>query len=199
MNECMPREIWHPVHDYEGLYEVSNWGRVWSAPRNTTRGGILKQATSERGVKSVNLTKNGKQRVRLVHQLVAEAFIGGCPEGQEVRHWDGDPSNNYVMNLLYGTRSENMQDMVRHGRNNVAKTHCPQGHEYTPENTFINELGRRVCQICRRKNALNAYYRKRERGEGWIPTADLPPGKQARRRQLAAARNRRMRERRRGV
>lgn len=50
-----------------------------------------------------------------VHQLVAMAFIGECPDGLEVRHHDGDKTNNSSSNLSYGTRLENHADKIRHG------------------------------------------------------------------------------------
>ena len=65
-----------------------------------------------------------------------EAFAGPCPGGLEIRHLDGDAANNRLSNLAYGTSSENGYDITRHGRNNHAnKTHCDNGHEFTPENT----------------------------------------------------------------
>lgn len=167
-------ERWLPVVDYEGLYEISDWGRVNSLPRNTTRGGILKQATDKRGAKRVNLTKYGVQEVRLVHHLVLEAFVGPCPDGFEGCHWDGVPSNNYLSNLRWDTRESNMADMVRHGRGNVAVTHCPEDHEYTPENTYINPLGRRVCRTCMRASGLAAYYQKRATEPRYAEKANCP-------------------------
>lgn len=91
-----------------------------------------------------------------VHQLVAEAFIGPRPDGQEVRHLNGDPADNRVQNLAYGTRSQNVADAIRHGtyRNAIAeknaeKTHCPRGHEYDDSNTYLAPSGRRFCRACK--------------------------------------------------
>lgn len=50
--------------------------------------------------------------------MVLEAFVGPCPPGQECRHLDGDPSNNRVENLAWGTHEENAGDMIRHDRVN---------------------------------------------------------------------------------
>jgi hypothetical protein len=88
-----------------------------------------------------------------VHQLVAEAFIGPRPAGQEVRHLNGDPSDNRVENLAYGTRSQNVLDSVQHGtyrNNNREKGQCPQGHDYDTVNTYVDPRGRRRCRACRR-------------------------------------------------
>jgi DNA-binding transcriptional regulator YiaG len=51
-----------------------------------------------------------------VHRLVMLAFVGPCPAGHEVRHINGDPSDNRLVNLRYGTRSENQKDRARHER-----------------------------------------------------------------------------------
>lgn len=56
------------------------------------------------------------QRKKFVHRLILETFVGYCPEGMECRHLDGDPSNNHLSNLQWGTRLENVADRRRHGR-----------------------------------------------------------------------------------
>ena len=61
------------------------------------------------------LYKDGKARQRPVHSLVAEAFIGPCPPGQEVRHGPGGSLDNRLVNLSYGTRAENIADQYRDG------------------------------------------------------------------------------------
>lgn len=64
---------------------------------------------------------------------------------------DGDRLNPALANLAYGTASENARDMRRHGTDpNLRKTHCPQGHEYTPENTYVTPKrpNARYCRTC---------------------------------------------------
>lgn len=140
-------ERWLPVKGYEGRYSVSDYGRVRSEPRvvmrsngapQTVQGRILTTPIASNGRKIASL-RNGAGRVRThpVHRLVAEAFIGPKPEGWHTCHTDGDPLNNRVDNLRYDTQAENMRDMVRHGRGNVAKTHCPQGHPYARGNMYV--------------------------------------------------------------
>ncbi|WP_158710499.1 NUMOD4 motif-containing HNH endonuclease [Streptomyces flavochromogenes] len=152
--------IWLAVPGYENSYEVSSQGQVRSRPRPTTRGGILKAKVGRVGYPRVSLCANGVQRTWLVHQVVAVAFLGPRPAGQEVRHLDGDPLNNAVSNLAYGTRSENAQDKQRHGTDhNARKTHCPQGHPYDEENTS-RYSGRRACRAC-----VRAYHRRLARSK----------------------------------
>ena len=115
-------EVWHPVSRHDG-YEVSNYGRVrsldrlvgsrWGKPRRFP-GKILVPIQIKSGYLRVKL--GGGHNGIGIHILVAEAFIGPCPEGKQVRHWDGDPTHNRVGNLLYGTVSDNAQDRIRHGR-----------------------------------------------------------------------------------
>lgn len=139
---------------YEGCYEVSDQGRVRSL-RNT-RGRPapprLLKPSPICGYPTVSLSVSRVIKKRAVHALVAEAFIGPRREGQQTRHRDGDRSNPRLTNLCYGSQSDNMQDAVRHGTHaNASKTHCPKGHEYTPENTYIRpDFYARMCRACLR-------------------------------------------------
>ncbi len=112
-------EIWRPVLGWEDRYEVSNEGRVRSLCH---RG----KPRKEPWIVSLNLSNNGYLRAHLmrdrklsvygVHCLVAEAFIGPRPEGNDCRHLDGNPMNNKAVNLAWGTKQENMRDRDDHGR-----------------------------------------------------------------------------------
>ena len=163
-------EQWKPVVGYEGLYEVSDHGRVRSLDRTVSyskewnrrlSGRVLKSPLSVNGgYPQVRLTKNNRGSTKSIHRLVLEAFVGPCPEGMQACHYDDDPTNNRLENLRWGTRSHNERDKLRNGNhNNAKKTHCPQGHEYTPENTYLYR-GRRDCRICKlernRKSQLKA-------------------------------------------
>lgn len=151
------QEEWRPVVGYEGLYEVSSFGRVKSLPR-LVRKGDSHRRVPERIVGSPNLPRsgypkvglwlNGKRIERAVHQLVLTAFRGVCPDGQVACHNDGNPANNRLENLRWDTQSNNLRDEVIHGTHHWAsKTHCPQNHEYTPENTYTHG-GKRHCRKC---------------------------------------------------
>lgn len=104
-------ERWLDVVGYEGVYRVSDHGRV-SGPRRS----ILATPPNERGYPQVGLYRAGvKRRTVFVHQLVAAAFLGPAPAGQECRHIDGDSGNPALSNLRYGTHSQNAIDGVEHG------------------------------------------------------------------------------------
>lgn len=106
-------EQWKPVKGYEGIYKVSNIGRVNSLKYGKEK--ILKPGKNGSGYLFVYLWKNGKYKMFLVHRLVATAFLPN-PEGfEQVNHKDENPSNNCIENLEwctpkynsnYGTRTE---------------------------------------------------------------------------------------------
>lgn len=121
-------EKWRPVVGFEGLYEVSSLGRMKRLARRVpyahkTQGTawrtlpelILEPNVGEHGYLIYHFMIDGQRRWQTAHVLVAAAFIGPCPPGHEVRHWDGDKQNNTPGNLLYGTRAENRDDARRLG------------------------------------------------------------------------------------
>ena len=123
-------ETWKDIKGFEGLYQVSNHGNVRSLPREVpmrpakdgkylnrmyrVKGGTVK-ATKAGDYFQVVLCRSGKETIRLIHRLVLDAFIGNCPEGMECRHLDGNPENNVLSNLVWGTHGENQADRVQHG------------------------------------------------------------------------------------
>lgn len=97
------KEVWKPIKGYEGLYEVSNLGRVRKRVWKEVKG-----TDFNNGYRRVNLNKDGKQKSMLVHRLVAEAFIPN-PEGYPIiNHIDECPSNNHVDNLEWCDQKHNM-------------------------------------------------------------------------------------------
>lgn len=129
--------MWKPIKGYEGLYEVSNIGKVKSLERRVTaKDGrvlpvfekILRQtktkATERHPIQrcTVELWNGNKRKRIMVHRLVAEAFVDN-PEGKpQVNHKDGDPSNNNVTNLEWATNGENVKHAYANGLRR--KTSC---------------------------------------------------------------------------
>lgn len=119
-------ELWLPLSEEFGgrYFEVSSDGRVrstdryvntrWSKPR-LLRGRILPMRLDKDGYWKVTLNWESKTQTPFVHRLVARAFIGKCPKGQQVRHRDGNPANSDVNNLCYGTALQNVDDKYEHG------------------------------------------------------------------------------------
>lgn len=116
-------ERWLPIAGYDGLFEVSDHGRVRSYRKLRGYGAISAAPRILRGNIKLNLrTKRITRRVVNldgallgVHRLVLAAFVGPCPEGMEGCHNDGNPLNNRLDNLRWDTPKANAQDAVRHG------------------------------------------------------------------------------------
>lgn len=106
------QEIWKPIDNYEDLYEVSNFGRVFSHKRNR----ILRSGDYH-GYKSVYLSKDGVRKKYFVHRLVAQMFIErSADDGELINHIDNNPSNNTVDNLEWCTQSQNIKHAHNCGR-----------------------------------------------------------------------------------
>lgn len=139
---------WRAVPGFEGLYEVSDQGRVRSIDRpdvsgmKTLRGVLLSdKRTDSSGRPSAMLYKDRERTQHLVCWLVAAAFIGPRPEGLIICHRNGDHTDNRPCNLRYDTPSANNFDSVAHGvHHNANKTHCPEGHEYTLATPFHGRI-----------------------------------------------------------
>lgn len=156
-------EQWKPVYGYEGIYEVSDLGRVRSVDRVDFGGRKLKGAHLSQNINrksnrhTVMLYKDGKRRRVQVHALVLEAFVSPRPEGMLGLHWDDDPHNNSLGNLRWGSRSENGGDAVRNKRHFATrKTHCKRGHKLEFPNLLMTqwEKGRRTCLACQRATSV---------------------------------------------
>ena len=109
-------EIWKDVKDYEGLYQVSNLGRVKSLYTNS----ILKGCKHINGYLGVNLYKNGSKSTKKIHRLVAQAFIPNPENKSQVNHIDENKTNNMVSNLEWMTAKENSNHGTRTER--ISKT-----------------------------------------------------------------------------
>lgn len=156
-------EIWKPVTNWEGYYEVSNHGRVRSLDvdrldRNgrawRKKGCIHGEHSKPNGYIYVNLKSAPRKQRRYVHQLVLESFVGPRPAGHEACHENGIRSDNRLENLRWDTVSENRLDIKRMGRHNEgSKTHCDNEHEFTTKNTKLYgpRSDWRRCITCRRE------------------------------------------------
>ncbi len=113
----------YPIPSCPG-YEVDFHGDVWSTvPWRGTAERVLATQFDRDGYVKVRPSRDEREVNLTVHRLVAEAWIGPRPDGKQVRHVDGDPSNNAPWNLRYGTPSENAIDKVRHGRGPLGHSH----------------------------------------------------------------------------
>ena len=95
-------EVWKPITDYEGIYEVSNWGNVRNA-----NGDHISTHKNSKGYLRVDLYKNGTRTHKRVNRLVAEAFVSNPFNLPQVNHIDGNKLNNSYTNLEWVTDEEN--------------------------------------------------------------------------------------------
>ena len=112
------QEIWKEIEGTNGVYEVSNLGRVKSKKyRNSSREAILKTQVLSIGYPAVKMTIHGVRQTRLVHRLLAEAFLPKPTHNGklEVNHIDGDKTNNRIDNLEWVTSSRNTDHAIECG------------------------------------------------------------------------------------
>lgn len=127
MSDAQSTVEYRELPGYPG-YRVGSDGSVWSclarkgsyayrpigAWRELTQFNKKPASNTNRRYRIVSV----RNRMHFVHRLVLEAFVGPCPPGFECRHLDGDPSNNCLDNLAWGTPKSNQGDRVRHGTSN---------------------------------------------------------------------------------
>lgn len=143
----MSKEIWKDIEGYEGLYQVSNMGRVkslerkvphWSGER-TVKERILKLGMDRGGYLQVNLYACGKLKTHKVHLLVCEAFHDNLENKKDVNHINENKTDNRVCNLEWLTRKENINFGTRSARAGkaIAKTLSKPVGQYTLHGELI--------------------------------------------------------------
>lgn len=144
-------EIFKEIKGYEGLYAVSNYGRIKSLPKKVfnhkgfwnREEKIIKPGKDSKGYLRVSICSNGKPHTFKVHRLVAQAFIPNPENKPQVNHIDGNKQNNRVENLEWCTNGENSKHAFRTGLNHA---------NYTPTNS------RKILQINKDTNEIIAKY-----------------------------------------
>lgn len=108
-------ELWKDIEGYEGLYQVSTWGRIRSLYKGRIK--ILKPDVNEKGYLKVKLFAEGKGKNFRVNRLVASAFIPNLYDLPQVNHKDGNKQNNSYTNLEWTTDEINKKHarMLRKG------------------------------------------------------------------------------------
>lgn len=142
-------EVWKPIIGYEGLYEISNLGRVKSLKGVR----ILKNSTQKVGYETVGLRKNNQTKVFYIHRLVAEAYIPNIENKPFIDHINRDKTDNRVENLRWVTQKENINNPLTkniwgytHNKNvsRLRGENHPNARkiqQFTKDGVFIEEWG----------------------------------------------------------
>jgi len=115
------QEIWKDIPNYQGIYQISNFGNIKSLSfgaknkKITNKPKILKSSPSNCGYYKIQLYKNGKSKMFYIHRLVAEIFIPNPQNKPQVNHKDGNKSNNHISNLEWCSAKENTNHALLNG------------------------------------------------------------------------------------
>lgn len=134
-------ETWNNIEGYEGLYQVSSWGRV----KNSRSGRVLKAGKNNDGYLRVNLCKHGNVKQYYIHRLVAKTFIPNPQNKPQVNHIDEDKENNRVENLEWCTVRANLNHGTYNSRMSKTKSKpiiCIEtGIEYSSGKECARQMG----------------------------------------------------------
>ena len=157
-------EIWKDIENYEGLYQVSNLGRIKSLERDVYRqngtfhyhagGKILAPALNRGGYSQIDLYKNGKMKREYVHRLVAMAFIPNPENKPQVNHKDEVKTNNVVENLEWCTSVYNINYGTRNERSVQNHRYYKFGNNPNAKSVFCEELNKKFDSIRRAEEEL---------------------------------------------
>lgn len=145
-------EVWLPIKGYKNCYHISNYGRVKSLDRiisngiktkRLLKGQMIKNKCCKQGYHYVILSNMGKSKTFRVHRLVALNFIENTLNLTDVNHIDGDKKNNFVSNIEWSTRSNN----IEHAYINKLRT----------DNKFVPE---QILEIRNSKNSIRSLARR---------------------------------------
>ena len=183
-------EIWKDIKNYEGTYQISNFGNV----RNIRTNRIMIQSTRSSGYKQITLYNPNK--TFRVHRLVAEAFIPNPNNLPQINHKDENKSNNRVDNLEWCTTKYN----INYGNRNTKASKSLLGHKMFTDLSVLNEASHSKEAIEKRRKTMrergsmtgenNPFYSKhhseetkrkigdRTKGKIWVTNVELHSNKQ---------------------
>jgi len=167
-------ETWAQIKGFEGIYEVSTLGRVRSLDRpqrvrgngiSLQKGQILKQ-WKQGSYMYCDLRKPGiRQRAR-VHVVVLETFVCPRPEGMIACHGNGDPTDNRLSNLRWGTHTENAQDKILHGTHQYGES-CPKSKLKEAQAIAILESTKTYAEIAKEYGVCKSTVTHIKTGRNW--------------------------------
>lgn len=160
-----PKEIWKDIESYEGLYQISNYGRV----KSLISGKILRNHNGKNTeYYKVSLSKFGKAKKYNIHRLVAQSFVDNPEQKPQVNHINGDKYDNKAENLEWVTASENefhayatgLKNPTRHpfnGAKSIPVVQMDKNRNVIKIYPSLNEAGRNgfrsedICKCCKGK------------------------------------------------
>lgn len=148
------KEVWKKIKGYEGMYEVSNLGRVKSFQRKKREGRQLSPHDNG-GYLFVTLSQNGFSKVCSVHRLVAIAFIPNPKNKPQINHKNFQTGDNYTDNLEWCTASENIQHSLKYGKKGKRVRQILNGQiirvfkSITLAAVFVNKTKQAISLVCR--------------------------------------------------
>lgn len=152
--QLIMKEIWKDVHGYDGLYQVSNTGRVRKLRFinnrvNKEKTFLITPQLLDTGYYKVMLYNDGKYKNALVHRLVACAFIPEETGRTYVNHKDGNKTNNVVTNLEWCTQSENNRHAYRTGLRSAPATgrFGADSYKAIPVEMLDKDTGKVICRF----------------------------------------------------
>ena len=178
-------EIWKDIPEYEGIYQINNFGIVKRIERKSKyrknvkiKEKIIKEYIGTWGYKMVSLYKNNHQKTEFVHRLIAKTFIQNPNNYPVINHKDGNKLNNNINNLEWCTVSHNNKEAYRIGIKKP-RVNAKKILQLTKDNKIIKEwnsasevqkkLGYsqgNICEVCNgRRNSANGYVWKYKEGE----------------------------------
>lgn len=167
-------EIYKDIRGYEGMYQISNFGNVYSVRREyitsnnkvgITGGYILSKKKRKDGYVSVTLCNGGKMKSFNIHRLVASNFIENPENKPVVNHIDGDKSNNCVSNLEWVTISENTKHAYDNNLSNFRDNILNNLYEINKETMYseiIFKKGNEIIKFNSTSDASKALGLKRD-------------------------------------
>ena len=133
--ENIEKEIWKDIEELNGLYQISNYGKVYRKPRKVRsdvnkngfriiKGKFKKPQNNGNGYLQLYVQINRNRKMFYIHRLVAKYFIENPNNFQEVNHLDFDKSNNFYNNLEWCTTESNKNHAFENDRFKKGETHC---------------------------------------------------------------------------
>lgn len=147
----MQSEEWKDIAGYEGLYQISNLGRIKSFHKwRGNKEYITNGYPNKDGYMKIDLIKNGKKQVKSIHTLVLNTFLGIQPN-KDCNHKNGVKFDNHLENLEYCTKSEN----VKHAYSNLGKVSTLRG-----ENNWTSKITENDAREIKRLYATGKYLQR---------------------------------------